>query len=126
RLLDHVADPAGGRGDENAERQGRSPRAGQLVAQQLISDLRPVAMHDRDVPARGCELDDGAEALAGVRELLVDVTVLARRLQRIATERHHNGGRLIGSRHRPRHDTGVSWEGQAKTLLLTALAGEAA
>ena len=58
RLLDHVADPSGGRGDQHAERKHRPVREGQLVTQQLVADLRAVAVDDGDAPALTRERDD--------------------------------------------------------------------
>src|SRR5690606_37084532 len=83
-----------GRGcDEHAERQGRSARACQLVAEQLVADLRAVAMHDCNAPARLGERDDDTQRLARVRELLVDTTVAAGRLERVASKRDDDRAR---------------------------------
>src|SRR5215831_15438753 len=58
RLLDHVADPAGRGGDQDAERQRRGLASSNLVSHELIADLRAVAMHDADAPAGKREIDD--------------------------------------------------------------------
>ncbi len=47
-------------------------------------------MRDRDAPARVRQRDDRAEAFPGVRELLVNVTALAGRLERVAAQRDHD------------------------------------
>src|SRR5690242_4110150 len=62
RLLDHVADPPGSRCDEHAEGKWRRVITGDLVANELVTDLRPIAVYDAYVPAVERELDDGAEA----------------------------------------------------------------
>ena len=87
RLLDHVADPSGRRRHEHAERQRRDFRAGELVAHELIAHLRSVAVHETQIPAIEREIDDRAEALARVRELVADRAVNAGGRERIAAER---------------------------------------
>ena len=87
RLLDHVADPAGRRRDEHAERQRTRFLARRLVAHQLVADLRSVAVHDAHVPAVVNQLDDRGEAFARVAKLIVDGRRLAGRRERIAAER---------------------------------------
>src|SRR5690349_23643617 len=65
RLLYHVPNPPRGRGNEDAKRQRRRVVAPDLVANELVTDLRPVAVHDTDIPARAHEVDDRTEAGAG-------------------------------------------------------------
>ena len=97
RLLDHVADPSRRCGDEHAERERARLRARELVADQLVADLRSVAVHDADVPAVQREVDDRTEALARVAELVVDRALLASRREGVPAQRDH-GGRCIGRR----------------------------
>ena len=87
-LLDHVAHPAGGTGDENPEGQRLELVAGQLVPRELVADLRPVAVDQRDVPAGARQLDDRGQALTRVPELVGDRGTLPRRRDRVAPERH--------------------------------------
>ena len=86
RLLQHVPDPAGGLRDQHSERQRLRHLTGGLVAHQLVTDLRPVSMHDDDSPPLPRQLDDRRDALARVAELVGDGGRLIRARQRIATE----------------------------------------
>src|SRR5688572_20371456 len=72
RLLDHVADPPGGRGDEHTEWKRSCLLSRDLVSHELFADLRTVAMHDADAPPRKGELHDWAEARTCVAELIVN------------------------------------------------------
>ena len=85
RLLDHVADPPGRGGHEHSERQRRQPVSRAFVSHQLVADLRAVAVDHRDLPALFGQLDDGCEALARPRELIVNVTALAGLEERVAS-----------------------------------------
>ena len=87
RLLDHVADPAGGRGDEHAEWQRTRLVARDFVPHQLVADLRTVAVDDAHAPSGERQLDDRAEALARMAELIVDRRPFAGRRERVAAER---------------------------------------
>src|SRR5688572_9833326 len=86
RLLDHVTNPACGSGHQDAERQRRQHTARHLVAVQLITDLRTIAVHDRDTPTRVRHRDDRRQALARVGELLVNVPAFALAQERVATQ----------------------------------------
>src|ERR1041385_5327626 len=101
RLLNHVADPSRRGRHEYAERQGTRLLTSGFVANQLVTLLRPVAVHDAHVPPVEGELDDRTEALTRVSKLIVDRRALARRRQRIAAERDDGHPLLI-----PRHWTG--------------------
>ena len=79
RLLEHVADPAGRLRDQDAERQRLDHAPGDLVAHQLVADLRPVAVHDDDAPALARQLDDRRHALARMAELVGDRGAARRR-----------------------------------------------
>src|SRR5689334_20496789 len=70
RLLDHVANPSRGARYKHSQRKWRHLGASYLVANELVSNLRTVAMNDADVPAFVCEIDDGAKALACMAELV--------------------------------------------------------
>src|ERR1043165_2061471 len=58
RLLDHVADPSGRRSDEHAERHRWRIVPRELVADELIANLRSVAVDDAHVPSVEREIDD--------------------------------------------------------------------
>ena len=94
RLLDHVADPPGGRGDEHAEWKRRDLRARELVAHELIANLRTVAVHQTEIPSVEREIHDCTEALSRVRELIADRAVLARGRQRVAAQGDDGGSGL--------------------------------
>jgi hypothetical protein len=107
RLLDHVADPPRGGRDQHAQRQRGQLGARPLVAQQLVADLRAVAMHDHDPPAAARQLHHRGQALPRVGELLMDVAARARRLQRVAAQCHDDRRSALSGRGL-RHDNPAS------------------
>src|SRR5437870_2226559 len=56
RLLNHVPDPSGSRGDQHAERQRIGFAARDLVANELVADLWSIPVDDADVPAIAHEI----------------------------------------------------------------------
>src|SRR5439155_980885 len=72
RLLDHVAHPAGGPRYQHAKRQRLDLIGGDLVARQLIADLRAVPVDQDDVPSRRGEIHDRDETRARMPELIAD------------------------------------------------------
>jgi hypothetical protein len=72
RLLQHVADPAGGTGDENAKRKRRDFAPRLFVANELVSDLRSVPVDDHDAPSVESKIHDRSETRSAVAELIAD------------------------------------------------------
>ena len=87
RLLDHVAHPARGGGHQDTKRQRLHLIGGELVARQVVTDLGPVAVDQRDVPPGAGQVHDGGEALARVAELIGDGGPFPRRGDGVAAER---------------------------------------
>src|SRR5204862_2623131 len=92
-LLYHVTDPTGRRSNEHAERKRADLEASALVAHECVTHLRPVTVHDAEVPAITREIDDGAETRARVAELIIDRAPLARRRESISSQRNDGGRR---------------------------------
>ena len=86
RLLDHVTHPAGRSRDQHPERQWLDLIGGDLVTRQLVTDLRPVAMDEDDVPSRGREVDDRDETRARMPELIADRRPLTGRGDGVSSE----------------------------------------
>jgi hypothetical protein len=93
RLLEHVADPAGGGGDQHAERKRLHFAPRDLVPGELVAHLRPVAMHDRDAPTLARQLHDRRDAFARVPKLIGDRGRLAGAGERVPAEREDRGSR---------------------------------
>ncbi len=92
RLLNHVSDPAGRSGHEHAERKWSGLATRDLVANQLVPDLRSVAVHHTHVPAVVREIHDGTKALTRVTELIVNGASFAGRSEGIAAQRDDRRG----------------------------------
>ena len=89
RLLNHVADPPGGRGHEHAQWQRARLVARDFVSNQLVANLWTVAVDDAHAPSGERELDDRPEALTRMAELVVDRRPFTGRRERVAAERDH-------------------------------------
>ena len=90
-LLEHVPDPARRLGDQDSQRQRLHHLPSRLVPQQLIADLRTVAVHDDDPPSLPGQLYDRRDTLARMPELVGYSGRLIRARQRVAAERQHRG-----------------------------------
>jgi len=77
RLLNHVAHPSRRARDQHAKRKGLDLIAGDLVARQLVADLRSISMNQDDVPRCGREVHDRRETRPRVVELIADRRPLA-------------------------------------------------
>jgi hypothetical protein len=71
-LLQHVSNPPGRSRDENAERKRSYFIPCFLIADELVPDLRPVAVDDYDAPSVESEIDNGSQARPGMTELVGD------------------------------------------------------
>ena len=91
RLLEHVADPAGGARDKDSQWERRDFAACLLVPHQLVANLRAVAVHEQRSPAVERQIDDRSEAFARMSKLIGDGRPLARRRERVTPERNHCG-----------------------------------
>ena len=61
RLLNHVPHPPRRCRHQYAERVGGNLTARQLISHQLVANLRPVPVHDAEVPTVERQVDDGSE-----------------------------------------------------------------
>jgi len=96
RLLDHIAHPAGGRGDEHAQGQRLDLVGRDFVPGQLVSHLRAVAVDQRDVPSLTRQVHDRRQARPRVAELIGDGGPLPRRGHGVTAERDDDGtGRSV-------------------------------
>ena len=85
RLLQHVTDPTSRTGDKYTKWQWCNLATCLLVPDELVADLRPVAVNDDDAPSIENEIDDWAKTLARVPELVGDGRPLTRRRECVTT-----------------------------------------
>ena len=86
RLLNHVADPSRRSCHENPEWQRLHMSARNLVANELVADLRSVSVDDAEIPAITRKIDDRREAFTRVAELIGDRRSLAGRRESVSSE----------------------------------------
>src|SRR5215210_1142618 len=86
RLLQHVTDPSSGASYEYAERQWRYLASRLLVSHQLVAHLRPVTVYDDHPPAVESKVDDRAQTLSRMPELVGNGGVLTGRREGISPD----------------------------------------
>ena len=96
RLLNHVSDPPRRRCDENAQWEWLDGRTSCLVTNELVSDLRPVAVYEADIPPNQRQIDDTAETLTSMSELILNCRAFVGGRKCVSTERNDRCPRAIG------------------------------
>ena len=77
RLLNHVANPSRSRGYQNSERQRLDMCAGNFVADELVANLRSIAVDDAEMPSITRKIHNHRQAFPCVAKLVSNSRSLA-------------------------------------------------